>query len=59
MVNKNRTEVEKRRNGMMSWIDTHAVAKNTFGEDFFVRKCLAIIIPKGSSICLQFFADLL
>ena len=30
---------------MMLRIDAHAVAKNTFSEDFSVQKCLTIISP--------------
>ena len=31
---------------MMSRIDAHAMAKNTFSEDFSVQKCLTIIFKE-------------
>jgi hypothetical protein len=35
---------------MMSRIDAHAVAKNTFRENFSVQKCLTIIVPQETEI---------
>jgi len=39
---------------MMSRIDAHAMAKNTFVENFSVQKCLTIIFPTGR-ILRKFF----
>ena len=33
---------------MMSRIDAHAMAKNTFEENFSVQKCLTIIFGEGN-----------
>lgn len=37
---------ENGSNSMVSRIDAHAMAKNTFLKDFSVRKCLTIIVTK-------------